>query len=90
MTRFRLFLFYTFMAWASIVSPAEGLKMVDAAEFGAAQRQRAEMRLDMHRNGRRQVEAPSDRAANIALVLAAAVTGLWTLALVRLVGGWLA
>lgn len=86
MTRFRLFLFYTFMAWASIVSPTEGLKMIDAAEFGAAQRQHPRD----PRSGRRQVEAPSDRAANIALVIAAAVTGLWTLALVRLVAGWLA
>lgn len=32
MTRLKLFLFYTAMAWASVFNPAEGRKMIDAAE----------------------------------------------------------
>lgn len=89
MTRIRMFLFYTLMAWASIVSPKEGSKMIDDAELGAAERQRAGMRLDMHRNGRRQIEAPSNTAATIALLIAIAVTAVWAWCIAYVVAGWL-
>ncbi len=84
MPRFKLFLFYTAMAWASMVNPAEGGLMVSDAEDGAAMRQRRRGRAVVPRWQR------ADMSSGMVLTLILIITGLWALVLVRFFMWWLA
>jgi len=79
MTRLRLFLFYSLMAWASLLKPAEGAVMIDDAEAGALQRQRKALnRPDIELSpGCARIRGPSGSTVALAAAVAIMVTGGW-------------
>lgn len=91
MTRLRLFLFYSLMAWSSAIRPADGAKMIDDAELGAAERQRRRLIADLHQNGAqpRELRTPSGSTLALAATVALLVTGGWLAVLVDAAIGWL-
>lgn len=79
MTRIRLFLFYSLMAWASAIKPTEGAKMIEDAETGALERARHRLIHDIHHNGRmqRELRTPDHSTVALAATVALMVTGGW-------------
>ncbi len=50
--RAKLFAFYVYMAFVSLLFPKEGMKMIDAANEGAAEKQRQEFIARFRRMGK--------------------------------------
>lgn len=91
MNRIRLFLFYSLMAWASAIRPAEGTRMIDDAELGAKQRAFRALVTDIHQDARapRELNSPSDSTLALAATLALIVTGGWLALIIDAAIGWL-
>lgn len=91
MTRIRLFLFYSLMAWASAINPADGAKMIEDAEHGALDRARRRLIADIHHNGslQRELRTPSNSTLALAATCALMVTGGWIALLVENLLEWL-
>jgi len=93
MIRIRLFLFYTVMAFISVVRPAEGTRLVDdATDYrDALRRDYAKGLLDRRTGEPRPVKpssGPSDATVWAGLGLALLVCGSWAALLVYLAVRW--
>lgn len=88
MTRLKLFLFYTAMAWVSALNPHDGQVMINDAERGA----QARLVGDIHQNGHTDPAAPAPGGQSADLILfgtlALVSTIGWAVILVSLAVGW--
>lgn len=101
MTRLRLFLFYSLMAWASVIRPAEGTKMIDDAEAGLAERQRRRLLEAQDRLVQKvgpgwaappdyaPLRTPSNSTLALAVVVLLMITGGWLALIIDAAIGWL-
>lgn len=92
MTRLKLFLFYTAMAWASLIQPRHGKVMIDAAQRDADRITRERLRADIHQNGRTGPAPEVQSEASIGIALFGAIAALstvgWVCILVSMALGW--
>lgn len=90
MTRLKLFLFYTAMAWASLLNPKHGKVMVDAAERGATKGGIQWASGDTYERAAPPAEPENEVSVGLALfgALAALSTLGWCAILVMTAFGW--
>lgn len=89
MTRLRLFLFYSLMAWASALRPDQGMRMIDDAELGSTERHRRNLFGENGRRPPRPLRTPSGSTLALAATCAILVTGAWLALLIDTAIGWL-